>query len=140
LRVDDTLTEDNNAITRMINASLSYIENWTGVYMFARLKDYILVDGCVRVYDHPINTLIDPVEANVEIKTLYRNYTYGTDTSTLSLNIGYDDANNVPDDLKEVAFEIIDLMYNDDGETGPMEKRLSSLSTDILNRHKRFFL
>ena len=111
LRVDDTLSEDNTQITRMINAALSYIERYTNVYVFARLKTYVVVDNCIRVYDSPINSLVDPVDADVTIKTLYNTYTTGTDEDILSLNVGYVDPNDVPDELKEIALEMIDLMY-----------------------------
>ena len=56
LRIDDDLTEDDNQITRMINASLSYIERYTNVILYDRDKEYRLINGCVRVYDYPVNS------------------------------------------------------------------------------------
>ena len=38
LKIDDTLTEDNSNITRMIKASLSQIERITNHVLFARSK------------------------------------------------------------------------------------------------------
>ena len=140
LRVDDTLTEDDSQITRMINASLSYIEKWTNVILFARLKEYIMVNGCKRIYDYPINSLIDPVEADVDLKTLYRTYSYGIETISLSLNVGYVDPVEVPDDLREVALEIIDLMYYEHESGKSYTKDLSSLSVSVLNQYKRFLI
>jgi hypothetical protein len=140
LRIDDTLTEDDSAITRMINGALSYIENWTDVYVYARDKTYVMVDGCVRVYAYPINSITTPLEADVESeqKTLHTNYTYGTDTTDLVLNVGHVLPADVPDDLKEVALEIIDLMYYGNGKS--YKKDLSELSIDILNSYKRFII
>jgi hypothetical protein len=140
LRVDDTLTEDDAQITRMINASLAYVEKWTNIMVFARLKTYVMVDGCVRVYDYPINSLIDPVDAEVVQKTLYTTYTYGTDTIDLSLNVGYVDPVDVPSDLLEVALEIIDLMYYEHESGKTVTKDLSSLSISVLDANKRFYL
>jgi len=140
LRVDDTLTEDDAQITRMINASLSYVEKATNIIVFARLKEYVMVNGCNRVYDYPINSLIDPIEASIERKTLYSIYSYGTDTITLSLNVGYADVNDFPDELREVALEIIDLMYYEHESGKSYIKDLSSLSVSILNQYKRFLI
>ena len=51
LRIDDDLTEDDAQITRMINVSLSYVERYTNVILFAKEKTYRLIDGCISVYD-----------------------------------------------------------------------------------------
>ena len=56
LRVDDDLTEDDTQIIRMINGALSYIEQYTNIYFFARDKSYNVIDSCVKVYDYPINS------------------------------------------------------------------------------------
>lgn len=142
LRIDDTLTEDDAQITRMINASLSFIESWTRIYVYARAKTYIMVNGCVRVYDWPINSVTTPTEADMdnEQKTLYKNFTYGIETSNLVLSIGITDPADVPPELKEVGFEIIDLMYYEHESGKSYKKDLTSLSVDILNRYRRFIL
>jgi len=142
LRIDDTLTEDDAQITRMINGALSYIERWTNVMVFAREKTYKMVNGCVRVYDYPINSYTDPVEADltIEEKTLYNNIGYGNTTSNLTLNVGHVSPEDVPDELKEVALEIIDLMYYEHETGKKLDKDLSSLSINILNQNKRFLL
>ena len=124
LRIDDTLTDDDAQITRMISSALSYVEKWTNVLVYARNKDYLIVDGIIRVYDYPINSVVSPDEADMTItrKTLYTIYV---------------DPDDVPQELKDVALEIIDNMYyrNDWKNMG-----LSPLSIDILNKHKRFII
>jgi hypothetical protein len=140
LRVDDTLTEDDTQITRMIEGALSFIEKWTNLIMFDRLKTYRIIDGCVRVYDYPINAVIDPIEATSIRKTLYSNFTYGTTNSDLSLNVGFTDPANIPPELLDVAFEVIDLMYYEHETGKSYRKDLSSLSIDMLNQNKRFIL
>ncbi len=136
LRIDDTLTEDDARITNIINAAWSFIERWTNVLVYDRDKDYRVVNGCVRVYDYPINEDISAMETTK--RTLYT--LFNVDDEELTLNVGYDDPLKVPADLKMVADEIIDLMYYE-YETGKkLNKDLSSLSIDILNRNKRFFL
>ena len=138
LRIDDTLTDDDAQITRMISSALSYVEKWTNVLVYARNKDYLIVDGIIRVYDYPINSVVSPDEADMTItrKTLYTIYEYNTDTD-LTLNVGYANPDDVPQELKDVALEIIDNMYyrNDWKNMG-----LSPLSIDILNKHKRFII
>lgn len=140
LRIDDTLTEDDTQITRMISSALSYVEQWTNVLVFARDKDYLIVDGIIRVYDYPINSVVTPDEADMTItrKTLYNIYEYSSTTATdLTLNVGYTLPADVPQELKDVALEIIDnLYYRNDGKN----MGLSPLSIDILNKHKRFII
>ena len=140
LRIDDTLTEDNANITRMINGALSFIERWTNVLVFAREKTYLLIDGFVRVYDAPINSITSPTEADMtnEQRTLYKNFCHGSETADLVLNVGHVSPSTVPQELIEVAYEIIDIMYYEHETGKTIKKDLSGLSKDILNQNKRF--
>ena len=61
LRIDDTLTEDDANITRMINASLSQIEVLTNHILYVREKDYLFVECKVSVYDYTINSVTSPI-------------------------------------------------------------------------------
>lgn len=142
LRIDDTLTEDDNQITRMINASLSFIENWTQNYVYARAKTYRMINGCVKVYDYPINSITSPDEddMNNEEMTLYKNFSYGSDNSDMVLNIGHTLPASVPDELIEVAYEIIDILYHGSKKNGTLTDQLSMLSIEVLNRYKRFLI
>jgi hypothetical protein len=136
LRVDDTLTEDDAQITRMINAALSYVENYTNHIVFARDKEFRLIDGCVRVYDYPINSEVT-ADLISENKTLYTNYTLGSTNDLISLNVGY--ASDVPDELIEAAYEIIDIYYYGK-ESGKTMADLSPMSRQGLDQYKRFIL
>ena len=40
LRIDDTLTEDDTQLTRMIESALKYIEKHTNIHVVAKDKDY----------------------------------------------------------------------------------------------------
>ena len=40
LRIDDTLTQDDETVVRMINASLAKIEQITNVHLIAKSKEY----------------------------------------------------------------------------------------------------
>lgn len=138
LRIDDTLTEDDTQITRMINASLSYVEKYTNHVLFARDKEYRLINGCVRVYDHPINSEVT-ADLIVENKTLHTNYELGMTNDLIELNVGYALVADVPQELIEVAYEIIDIYYYGK-ESGKTMANISPLSMDMLNQYKRFWL
>ena len=60
LRVDDTMTADNAQITSMINSALKYVEDYTRIMVYDRDKTYRMVNGVIRVYDYPINSVISP--------------------------------------------------------------------------------
>jgi len=138
LRVDDTLTEDDNQIIRMINSALKYVEDVTNVMMFARNKSYRLIDGSIRIYDAPINSEVT-TDLVVENKTLYTNYQLGSGNGLIELNVGYVTATDIPPDLISVAEELIDIFYYAK-ETGKGLASLSPLAMDILNINKRFIL
>jgi len=133
LRIDDTLTQDNEAITRMINASLAKVEQMTNVHLIAKSKEYIFDDLKATVYDYPINSLTSPTTATVVEKTQYSVYTAALKTDLkLVLNVGYTQVSDVPKDLIEVAYEMIDIMYYN------KENKLSNLSQATLDAYRRF--
>ena len=133
LRIDDTLTQDNEAITRMINASLAKIEQITNVHLIAKSKEYVFDDLKVTVYDFPINSLTSPTTATVVEKIQYSIYTAALKTDLkLVLNVGYAVVSDVPKDLIEVAYEMIDIMYYN------KENKLSNLSQTTLDAYRRF--
>lgn len=142
LRIDDTLTDDDAQIIRMIKGALSFVERSTNVMLFAREKTYRFINGVVSVYDSPINSITTPTDdLTSETKTLYTNYCYSVgDNSLLTLNVGYADLTDIPQELIEVAYEVIELMYYEKQTNKSHLDSLSSLSTMILNNYKRFIL
>ena len=138
LRVDDTLTEDDAQITRMINAALSYVEKYTNVIVFARDKEYRTTSGCVRVYDYPINSEVT-ADLVVENKTLYTNYQLGITNDLIELNVGYALVADIPQELLEAAYEIIDIYYYGK-ESGKTMADLSPMSRQGLDQFKRFLM
>tara|TARA_R110001583_G_scaffold114132_1_gene264583 strand:- start:8004 stop:8474 length:471 start_codon:yes stop_codon:yes gene_type:complete len=141
LRIDDTLTEDNAQITRMIKASLSQIERVTNYILFARSKSYVVENLSVNVYDFPINSLTSPTTATSVEKSIYTTYTTIVSTDLkVTLNVGYSNASDVPSDLIEVAYEMIDLMYYSPETGKSIKSDLSELSKMVLSNYKRFFI
>jgi hypothetical protein len=136
LRIDDTLTEDDAQIQRMINSAFSYIEKYTNVYLRPTNKDYFFSNGLTLVYDYPINTVSDDFER--QEKQQYSILTSSLDKVTL--NVGFTDVADVPSLLIDVAFEILDILYYQH-ETGKTVKtNLSSVSVVTLDEFKRFIL
>jgi len=141
LRVDDTLTEDDAQITSMINVALKYVEDYTNILVYDRAKTFRMIDGFIRVYDYPINSVTSPTidEDDIEEMTVYTNYCYEYENYDLVLNVGYVTPSDVPLDLIQVALEIIDILYYGK-ETGRTMADISELSQMILNQNKRFYL
>src|SRR5665811_1500152 len=114
LRIDDTMNEDDAQITRMIESALRNVEDITNIMLYDRARDYTLFDGYGRIYDFPINLLVTPYAANItaELKTLYT-YLYNDtlDTETITLNVGYDTVGDIPTELIDVAYEMIEIYY-----------------------------
>lgn len=139
LRIDDTLTEDDLQITRMIKGSLSFIEKYTNYILYDRDKDYRLINGCVRVYDYPINS---EVTEGLEVtnKNLYNIYQKGTGNDIITLNVGYSDVLQIPQELIEVAYVIIKNMYYEKESNKSINDSLDSLSKQTLDSYKRFIL
>ena len=141
LRVDDTLTDDDAQISRMIKSALSTIEKRTNVLVYARSKNYLFQDYCVRVYDFPINSLTSPTDAEVENKALHTNYEASKTTDvTLVLNVGYVDPLDVPYELIDCALQYVKYLYYE-AETDKANKgMLPYWLQDMMNQNKRYLL
>jgi len=139
LRIDDEATEDDNSIIRMINAALRYVETYTDILLYARDVDYLMKGGVLKLYQYPINTDLDTLGYTIDRYGLYTNIcTDSSDTTDLVLNMGYVDPTEIPQELLEVAFEMIDLYYYGEKDGKPIAKKLSSMSMDSLHINKRF--
>lgn len=140
LRVDDSHTEDDAQITRMIGTALAFVEKWTNHIVYARDKDYLLYNGSSKIFEYPINSVVSPNEAVLTITEgiSHTQYNYSEQT-VITLNVGYVDSADVPDGLIDVALEVIDIYYYGN-DTGKTVKDLSPMSVDVLNQHKRHLL
>ena len=141
LRVDDTLTDNDAQITRMIKSALSTIEKRTNILVYARAKNYLFQDYCVKVYDYPINSVITPSDVEIEEKTLYTNYTANSiNDKTLTLNVGYEDPLDVPYELIDCALQYVKYLYYE-AETDKANKgMLPYWLQDMINQNKRYIL
>lgn len=140
LRVDSTLDADDNEIIRMIRVALSFIEKETNILVYQRNKTYKAVNGCLRVYDAPIDSVVTPADYDSDNTTEYSTYTeyvYGSDTVDITLNVGYLYPEDVPEELKQIALEMVDLMYYKN-EKNVKEKDIFDWAKQSLFNYKRF--
>ena len=141
LRIDDTLSNDDQLIAVIIDTAFQYIEKYTNVICVARDKTYTYEDNhMVRVYDAPINTETLPDHTEEYFYELYSIFEVSnSDIKDITLNVGYELATDVPSDIIMVAYELIDILYYGK-ETGKSMEDLSPLSRQTLDLNKRFLL
>jgi hypothetical protein len=85
--------------------------------------------------------LTTPTTATSVEKAVYTTYTAeSNDDLKVTLNVGYTDPLDVPNDLIEVAYEMIDLMYYSPETGKSIKSDLSELSKMVLSNYKRFFI
>jgi hypothetical protein len=125
----------------MIKSALAYVEKRTNVMVYARDKDFVVIDNLIRIYDYPINSTVEPTEnVSIEVKTLYSIYC-STDSSVLTLNVGYTDPANVPNEMIDAGLEIISAMfYNQEDEKKTFTETLPSYTKEFLSVNSRFIL
>lgn len=132
LGVDDTSRDAE--ITRIISASLAYLERYTNVFLYARDKEYIYTNYCVRVFDFPINTTILPINTT-NIKYALSNFYSDNEAESITLNVGYTNVSDIPYDLVEVGYNIIEHLYE-----GKKLTELPEMIVNIMDNYKRFIV
>jgi len=138
LRIDDGFTSDDSQITGMINASLRYVEKFTNHILFQRSKDYLLINGCAKVYDFPINSITSPSDTEQTKSFTYSNFRASQNEETLTLDIGYSTVDNIPDELIQYAYYKLKFYYFEakDDDTGKGE--IPEWAEDSIHQYKRF--
>lgn len=140
LRIDDTLSSDDALIGVIIGSAFQYIEKYTNVICIEKDKTYYYDDCVTRVYDAPINTSVLPDNTEEYMYELYSVFQVSDiDIKTITLNVGYGDPTDVPQDLIMVAYELINIFYYGK-DTGNIDESLSSMSSAILFSYKRYLL
>lgn len=143
LRIDDTQNETDAEITSMIKSALSYIERHTHIMVYARNKDFIVTNGCAKVYDYPINSVVAPASSDdysKVTKELYSNYTVSTSLTSITLNVGYADVGNVPTELIDLAKVMVKVMFYEQETNQTFKELLPSWAIETLNSNKRFIV
>lgn len=113
LRIDAGQTVTDDEITQMINSALSFIEKRTQHIFKTRNKVYYKDCALVQkatVYDYPIN--------NPEGEGYVDGIVYKTNKAIVptvndmvTLNVGYDDVEDIPSELIDAALQIIKVWF-----------------------------
>lgn len=106
LRVDQDLEDDDNEITSMIKAACIFVEKRTNHIFYAR--DVVYKGHPVKVYDYPINDIVSPADTVVIHYSLCDVYPNETE---VTLNVGYEDPTDVPDELLQACLQMIKVWY-----------------------------
>ncbi len=153
LRIDDDQNETDAEITSMIKSALRHIERFTNVIVTLNAtKEFSITKGEVRIYDHPINSVVkgiddDDADVTLTYKTNYYKtkkhfstnyYSIDIDAITLVLSVGYTDPDDVPSDLIDVAKEMVKIMFYELEDDKSFKEALSPMSKEILNANRRF--
>jgi hypothetical protein len=134
LKVDAGQTETDAEITQMINSSLAYIEKRTNHIFKTKTKIYYkdcaLVEQ-VKVYDYPIQNA--PTET--EVRQLYS--IVPTINGFVTLNIGYNNLEDVPSELIDCALAIINFWFYN-SETKGADNSIPKFVEMALDQNRRF--
>lgn len=104
LRIDQDLCDDDDEIMSMIKAACRFVEKRTNHIFYAQDKTFTGVCQ-VKVYDYPIN---DYSEA---FKCVYSTFTVYPNDTEVTLNVGYENAEDVPDELVQACLQMIKVWY-----------------------------
>jgi hypothetical protein len=131
LGIDDTSRD--NEIRRMIRSAFQYVEKRTNVIMIPKEVTYYPIEGCVRVYDYPINTLDAdlPEDITVTKRALYNVYNIGN-LEEITLNVG---SSENCTDLIEAVYMLIEHYFEEGQRSQP-----PSAVEDVINVNRRFIL
>jgi len=132
LRIDSDLTDDDNEITSMINASCRYIEKRTNHIFYE--QDKVYNGTCqVKVYDYPINSIVTSPAPYVYHFTMFDVF---PDSKTVTLNVGYA-VDTVPDDLIQACLQMIKVWYYE-SEKQVNTTLIPESVKEVIDIYKRF--
>lgn len=106
LRIDTDMDDDDSEIESMINGACRFVEKRTNHIFYAR--EVVYRGHPVTVYDYPINDIVspsDPVVIHYSLSDVYPNET------EVTLNVGYEDPTDVPDELLQACLQMIKVWY-----------------------------
>ena len=167
LRIDDTQNDTDAEITQMINTALSYLENRTNHILIPRDIVYYINESygqnynsyqnsyvtnvnyksrCQYVYDFPINSIVDPIVPEVDniestVRQLYTIYNvFDSDIESITLNVGYVDPADVPEELIQAGLYLIKLMYYETESEKTLSEQLPIWVKEIIKVKRRFIM
>lgn len=132
LRIDECFTEDDEAIERMVRAALGFIEKRTNHLFFQREKTYYRGEKYINIFDYPVSYTGDLTRLDYAGKTVF-------DADSVTVMVGYESREDVPDALIEAALQMIKVFYFE-AEKQVNTTLLPESVHQILNDYRRFIL
>lgn len=131
LGLDDTSRDVE--VNRMIKSAISWVEKRTNHILVSKNRDYAFENCKVNVYDYPIGTL--PSGVTEEQKSTYSIFTSdSSDTTLMTLPLGYDAIEDVPEDLIEVCYMMLKFFFYEQEGSGKIPESVN----ETVNNHRRF--
>lgn len=129
LSVDENDDATNAQITRLINTAVDWVENYTSHRLWQRAENVITSDRDITLAQYPISVTSVKDSTNAD-QTFYTkqqalklrlkighyhsitfNNTYGANTYTIALQVGYDAVSKIPGPLLDACYKLITYLY-----------------------------
>lgn len=101
--VYDDNDRDQEIIT-CINTAVNYVETYTNVMLFQRAKEYMLINGCLEIYDVPIGFLSTDIKTEQRILSVL---VKGSANQTVNALVGYVTNEFIPGSLLMAVKKLI---------------------------------
>jgi len=145
LRIDDSLTADDELIESMIDAALAYTESYTNHILVEQNKTYygnndpwFCASNVYDIYDFPIVSVIDPVSTDdYTFKTFNTKTRYNTQAESIGLNLGYEAVADIPQAFIQSALAILQVWYYN-SEKQQSDTLIPYSVKQSLNPYRRF--
>ena len=106
LRLDSSFTADDQDIERMVRSAFGFIEKQTGYVL--QLRENVTYKraycGFIDIYDYPVIYSGNLTRLDYAGKVRF-------DADEVTVNLGYDDINDIPSALIDCALQMIKVWY-----------------------------
>ena len=106
LRLDSSFTADDQDIERMVRSAFGFIEKQTGYVL--QLRENVTYKraycGFIDIYDYPVIYSGNLTRLDYAGKVRF-------DADEVTVNLGYDDINDIPSALIDCALQMIKVFY-----------------------------
>ena len=135
LRIDELPQGGDDELQAFIDAAEAFIERKTGHILTPKTKTYRAEpDGCIRVYDYPINSSLTAYTTY-----LHPGYLLIEGEESVTLNVGYTDPADVPQALLSAAKQMLKVFYYE-SETQQNTSLVPMPVKQIIDNYKRFVI
>lgn len=134
LKVDFDYQAEDDEIERMIKGAISFIEKYTNIELTSKVRIYEPAQGeqFVKVFSYPFTVISTDAH---EIKYS----SYSKFSGKVSLELGFESRNDIPEDILQSAKAIIKVWY-EDTEKGVNDSIIPASIKTVLDTHRRFIM